>query len=162
MESPVGATQAFGPQLDQAVWLLTEEFPNTPSLLLGFYEAKLSMGRIVALTIEALMQRCESPAPTRGVNRYAKGLIQFYLDNSGDSNPSGASLTGDSPVVLSRDYVESVADRGRAVPGAVKTSSSTRPEALGIPRPLDDPSSVPLRTRNRTIFRNTHQLRDLK
>ena len=137
--APVGATQAFDSQLREAVWLLAEEFSNTSTLLLGFYEAKLNKERIIALTIEALMQRCKSPASTRGVIRNVKGLIRFYLENRDESNPSGITLTGDSSVVLLRDYIESVADRGRTVPGAVKTSLSTWSEALGISWPLDNP-----------------------
>ena len=124
----------FDNGLLQAAWLLAEEFSNTPTLLLGFYEE-----RIIALTLEPLTQRCKSPASTRGVVRNVKGLIQFYLENRDDANPTGITLTGESSVVLLRDYIESVADRGRTVPGAVQTSLSTWSEALGISRHLDNP-----------------------
>ena len=129
----------FDSKLREAVWILAEEFSNTPSLLRGFYEAKLNKERVIALTIEALMQRCKSPASTRGVIRNVNGLIQFYLENRDDDNPTGITLTGDSSVVLLRDYIESVADRGRAVPGDVKTSLSTWSEAHGTSWPLDNP-----------------------
>ena len=58
---------------------------------------------------------------------------------SGGPNPGGITITGESPVGLLRDYLESVADRGRTVPGAVKTSVITRSEALGVPWPLGNP-----------------------
>ena len=76
----VGDTQAFDPQLREAVWLLDGEFPNTSTLLMGVYEAKLSKGRAISLTIEALMQRCKSPDTTRCVIRNVKGPIRFYLE----------------------------------------------------------------------------------
>ena len=85
------------------------------------------------------MQRCKSPASTRGVIRNVSGPIKFFLENRGESDPPGVTLTGESSVVLLHDYSESVADRGRTVPGAVKTSLSTWSEALGVPWPLDNP-----------------------
>ena len=85
------------------------------------------------------MQRCKSPAATRNVVKNVSGLIQFFLDTRDESNPTGITLTGDTSVVLLHDYLESSAERGRTVPGAVKTSLSTWSEALGIPWPLDNP-----------------------
>ena len=84
------------------------------------------------------MRRCNSPASTRGVIKNVSGIIQFLLDARGGSNP-GITLTGDTSVVLCHDYLESVADRGRTVPGAVKPSLSTWSETLGVPWPLDNP-----------------------
>ena len=130
---------AFGVKLKQAAGLLAGEFSNTSALLCGFRDAKLSKGRIVILTLEAIMQRCKSPAPTRAVIKNVGGLIQFPLDTRGESNPDGVTLTGESPVVLLRDYLESVADRGRTSPGAVETSLITWSEAHGVPWPLDNP-----------------------
>ena len=95
--SAVGTTShPFGPKLLQAVWFMAEEFSNTSTLLNGFYEAKLNKGRIAALTIEALMQRCMSPAPTRNVAKNVSGHIQFSLETRGESNPTGVALTGDT------------------------------------------------------------------
>ena len=85
------------------------------------------------------MQRCKSPAPTRGVIKNVSGLIQYFLDTRGEPNPSGYTLTGEASAALLRDYLESVAERGRAVPGAVKTPLSTWSEALGAPWPLGNP-----------------------
>ena len=42
-------------------------------------------------------------------------------------------------MVLLQDYLESVAERVRAVPGAVKTSLIAWSEALGLPWPHDNP-----------------------
>ena len=85
------------------------------------------------------MQRRKSPASARGVIRGVSGLIQFYLDTRDESNPTGVALTGDSSVVLLQDYIESVAERGRTVPGAVETSLGTWSDALGISWPIDNP-----------------------
>lgn len=109
---------AFDPKLRRSAWLLAEEeFSGTPTLLRGFYDARLDKGRIAALTIEALMKWCKSPAPTCGVLKNASGLIQFFIDTRGESDP-GITLTGDTSVGLLRDYIESVSDCGRTVPGA--------------------------------------------
>ena len=91
------------------------------------------------LPIEALTQRRMSPASTRAVIKNVSGLIQFPIDPRGESNTDGTTLTGESPVSLLLGYLESVADRGRAVPGAVKTSSITRSAAHGVPWPLGNP-----------------------
>ena len=67
------------------------------------------------LAIEALMQRCKSPATTRGVVKNVRGVVKFFLETRDDLRP-GAVLTGDTSVVLLRDYLLSVAERGRAAP----------------------------------------------
>ena len=131
--------QAFDPKIRQALWLLAEEFSGSSTLLRGFRDAKLNKERIASLTLEALAHRRKSPAAARGVIKNASGLIQFPIDSRGESHPEGVALTGDASVVLLRDYLESVADRCRTVPGAVKTSLSTWPDALGAPWPLGNP-----------------------
>ena len=82
-----GAKQGFDSTLREAVWLLDGEFPNTSTLLQGFYKTNLNKERIFALTLEALMQRCKSPASTRGVIRNANGIIDFFLENRNGDNP---------------------------------------------------------------------------
>ena len=131
------SNRVFDSKLREAIWLLAEEFSETSTLLRGFHDAKLNRERIAALTLEAVMQRRKSPASTRGVIRNVSGLITFSLANREDS--SGVALTGEGSVVLLHDYLESVADRGRTVPGAVKTSLSTWSESLGISWPLETP-----------------------
>lgn len=64
------------------------------------------------------------------------GVIQFPRDAR---NESDVTLTGESSLSLLRDYVGSVADRGRPVPGAVRTARITWSEAPGVPWPLDNP-----------------------
>ena len=128
----------FDQKLKQDVWLLAEEFSDSSTLLKCPHAAKLDKERITILTIEVLMQRCRSPASTRGVVRNVRGMIQFSLDTR-DESKHGIALTGDTSVVLLRDYLQSVAERGRTVPGAVKTSLSTWPDSLGVPWPLDNP-----------------------
>ena len=102
------------------------------------HSAKIDKERITILTLKALMQRRKSPAPTRGVPRNVSGPVRFFLETRGDSKP-GIALAGDSSVVLLHDHLQSAAERGRTVPGSVKTSLNTRPEALGVPWPLDNP-----------------------
>ena len=85
------------------------------------------------------MQRRKSPASARAVIKNVSGIIQFFLDSRGESNPDGITPTGESSVVLLRDYLESVDGRGRTVPGAVKTSPVTRSAAHGAPWPLGNP-----------------------
>ena len=125
-------------KLRQAAWLIAEEFSDASTLLRGLRDAKLDKERITALTIEAMMQRRKSPSSARGVVGNVSGLIQFFHDTRDESNP-GATLTGATSVVLLRDYLESVADSGRTVPGAVKTSLITWSESIGISWPLDNP-----------------------
>ena len=66
-----------------------------------------------------------------------------FRDSRGDSDTDGITLTGESPVVLLHYYLDSVDDRGRTVPGAVKNPLITWSEALGVPWPLGNPSCVP-------------------
>ena len=115
------------------------KFLGVSTLLKGFHVDKLNKGRIAALAIEALTQRRNSPASTRNVVKIAIALVQFFLDTRADPNPSGSSLTGECSAALLRDYLESVADRGRNVPGDVKSPLITRPEDLGVACPLDNP-----------------------
>ena len=130
---------AFGLDIRQAAWRLADELSNTSALLIGFHDAKLNKERITALTIEALTRRCKSPDSTHAAIKNVSELLQFFLDARGEPNPDGVTLTGDSSVVLLRDYLESVSDRGLSVPGAVKTSLITWSEAIGAPWPIDNP-----------------------
>ena len=111
-------------------------FAHTSALLMGFYEAELSKERITIQTLGAIMRRCKSPASTRSIIKRVSGHIKFFLDARDESN---VTLTGESPVVLLQDYLESVSDHGGDVPGAVRTALSTWSDALGVPWPLDNP-----------------------
>ena len=135
----ISSKPAFDRKLRQSVWLLAEEFSGVSTILQGFHRAKLNKVRITALTLEALMHRCKSPASTRNTVKNVGALIKFFPDTRDESNPSWCSLTGEGSVVLLRDFLESVEDRGRTVPCAVKSSLSTWSEALGVPWPLDNP-----------------------
>ena len=131
--------QAFDLKLRQAVWLLADGFSDTSTLSRGFRDAKLNKERITALAIDALMRRCKSPASARCVIQNVSGMIQFPIDTRDESNPAGFTLTGEAPVALLHGYLEAVDDRGRTVPGAVKTSLITWSEALGAPWPPGNP-----------------------
>ena len=88
-EPPLSITQhsvaesskhGFDHKLKRESWLLAEEFSEPSALIKGFHTAGLDKERITILTLEALMQRCKSPASTRGVVRNVSGLIRFFLD----------------------------------------------------------------------------------
>ena len=118
--SVVGASKrGFDQKLKQDVWLLAGEFSDSPTLLKGPHTAKIDKEHITILTLDALMQRCTSMASTRGVIRNVSRPIRFFLETRDDSKP-GVKLAGDTSVVLLRDYIQSVAERCRTVPCAVK------------------------------------------
>ena len=60
-------------------------------------------------------------APTKAILRHVDGLIQYYLDTR---NETTITLTGESPMALMRDYIESLAERGRTAPAAGKQALS--------------------------------------
>ena len=65
-----------------------------------------------------------------------KGLIRFYRDTREEN---AVTLNGESSLVVLRDFHESLAERGRAVPGAARHALAFWDEALGIDWPLANP-----------------------
>ena len=74
------AKQGVDPKVRQGLWLLAEEFPDASTLIKGFRAAKLDKERIAILTIEALTQRCKSPASTWGAIQNVGGVVKFFLE----------------------------------------------------------------------------------
>ena len=61
------------------------------------------------------------------------GLVRFFHDFRSDEN---ATLTGETSVVLLRDYLEQATSRGRTVPATIRHSLANWAAALQIDRPL--------------------------
>ena len=78
--TPVGESgkHAFGHVLKDQVWGAATDFPETPSLLVGLRKAGASRGRIVALTLVAVMQQRKSAAGTTSAAKRASGLVRFF------------------------------------------------------------------------------------
>ena len=86
-------------------------------------------GEIVLLAIIAASKSAKADAPTRGVVRHFDGLVKFFLDIRDDTK---VALAGEQPVVLLRDYIESLRERGRTVPAAAGRALSVRADAPSI------------------------------
>ena len=99
-------------------------------------KAQAQKGEIVLLAIEAISVRARPPSAIRSIIKHVAGLIDLYLETRGETK---ADLTGDQPLVLVREYLESLAEIGRAAPAAAKRALAVRPEALGVDWPLPNP-----------------------
>ena len=88
------------------------------------------------LVIEAAAVRSKSLISTKAVAKHVRGPLKFYLDTRDES---ACKLTGEPSLVLLHDYLESLAERGRAVPWAARRALHIWPEALGIDWPLANP-----------------------
>ena len=66
-------------------------------------ESQIAPGEKTLLVIEAVRVRSKSMPTAEAIVKHVGGLIQFYLDmrKGGD-----VALTGESPMVLLRDYLE--------------------------------------------------------
>ena len=100
------------------------------------YSTQAPKQRVIQLVIEAVTLRAKSLATIRGVVKHASAIVRFYIEVSADD---GVELTGGKSIVLIRDYLESLAERGRTVPGAAKDAISLFADAIGIEWPLTHP-----------------------
>ena len=78
-------------------------------------KAQAPRGKITLLVIEAISLRLKSTASMKGIIKHVSGLIKFYIERKSEAK---FQLTGEDSVVLLRDYLESLAERCRAVPAA--------------------------------------------
>ena len=97
------------------------------------YKEHVPKGEITLLIIEAISLRAKSTAAMKGVINRVSGLVSFYLETREESK---FQLTGEDSVVILRDYLESLAERGRTVLATAKHSLTVWAEALGIDWPL--------------------------
>ena len=131
--SKLGDRKEFGADLKNAAWELANEFSSTSSLLAGMYNAQVPKDKIVLLVIEDPSMRAKSTSTMKGIAKHVSGLVQFYLDTREESE---AQLTVGDSLILIRDYLESLSERGRTVPSSTKHALAVWSEALGIERPL--------------------------
>ena len=115
---------------------MANEFRETSTLLTGLRDSQIPGDKTTLLVPETGTTRPKSLASTKSILRHVSGLIQYYLDAWSETS---VTLTGESPLVLVHDYLESVAERGRTAPSAGKHALAVWPEALGICRPLTNP-----------------------
>ena len=119
----------FGADLKNTAWELAKEFSSTSNLLACMYKAQAPNDKIVLLAIDALSMRAKSTSTMKGIAKHVSGLAQFYLDTREESN---VQLTGDDSLILIRDYLESLSERGRTVPASAKHALAVWSEALGM------------------------------
>ena len=131
--SKLGDRKEFDLKLKNAAWELANEFSATSSLLVGMYKAQVPKGKITLLVIDALSVRGKSAETMKGIANHASGLVQYYMDTREESK---VQLTGRDSVVLIRDFLESLAERGRTVPASDKHALTVWAEALSIDWPL--------------------------
>ena len=88
------------------------------------------------LVLEAVTIRSKSLNSTKAASKHVKGLIRLYIDTRAEN---AAIFTVECPLLLLRDYIESLSERGRTVQGAVRHFTNLWSEALGIGGPLQNP-----------------------
>ena len=129
----------FGESVESSVLTLSNEFRETSMLLTGVRESQIPDDMITLLVIESVTTRPKLIASTKLIIRLVIVLLQFYLDTR---NETSATLTGGSSMVLIRDYLESLAERGRTVASSGKHAPAVWSEALGIDWPLTNPLAL--------------------
>ena len=87
------------------------------------------------LAAEAATQRSKSTDAPKSIVKFARWLVEFFLENRAETE---LTLTGEAPLVLLRDYPESLAERGRTAPNAAKHALTVCAEAIGIDWPLSN------------------------
>ena len=92
---------------------------DPPPLLGGLRKSGVAKERITDLTIEAVMQHYKSAAITTSAIKDATVIVRYCIDFRPDEK---VALTGESSLVLIRDYLEQAATRGRTVPAAIRRS----------------------------------------
>lgn len=98
--------------------------------------ANVPQGKLALLVIEAISVRAKSTSAMKTIVRFVAGLVKFYLEVRQETK---VELTGPQSLVLLRDYLESLAERGRAVPAEeAKSAFSVWADALGIDWPLSN------------------------
>ena len=97
------------------------------------YKDQAPKDKIVLLATEALYARAKSTSTMKGIAKHVSGLAQYFMDTREESK---VELTGKDSLIPIRDYLESLAERGRTVPATAKHALAVWAEALGIDWPL--------------------------
>ena len=124
----------FDSCLKTAVLDLALNFAETPPLLRGFWKPWVEKERIVVLTLDAAMQQCKSAPKTKSKVENVSGIVRYFLDFRPDDK---VTPTGESSLVLIRDYLEQAASRGRTAPASIRRPLNNWDTALQIDWPPD-------------------------
>lgn len=92
-------------------------FPDTSPLLCGLRKSGVSTGRANALTIDDVAQQCKSASIANSAAKRVAGLVRFFIDFRTDGQ---VAFSGESPLVIIRDYIEQAASRGGTARGAIR------------------------------------------
>ena len=125
----MGGKYMHGDYMRQAAIGLEIEFDDSPSILQGMRTSGIPNEKMDLLVIEAITTRPKSVASAKPIAKHVKGLIQFYLDTRKEIS---ITLTCESSMVLIRDYLESLTERGRTVPSPAKHALTVWEDAPGI------------------------------
>ena len=129
----LGDESEFGDNPNQTTWGSANEFATTSELLSGMYKANDPQGKIALLAIEAISVRAKSACAMKTIAKHVADAVRFYLGARQETN---VEVTGPQSLAILRDYIEPLAERGRAVPAAAKSALSAWVDALGIDWPL--------------------------
>ena len=137
--SKLGAINTFDDLVKESVLGLSEEFADSSTLLHGLRGSKIAPVKTTLLILEAVTSRATSVRSAKSIINHAKRLIHFYLDTR---NVSDVTLTGEGSLVLLRDYIGSLKDRGATAPSAARHALTVWPDALGIDCPLTNTLAI--------------------
>ena len=96
------------------------------------YNAQVPKDKITLWAIDALSVRERTPTTLKSIIKHVSGLVSFYLETRKEAK---CELTGEHSVALPRDYLESLAERGRTSPASAKHALTVWPDALNIDWP---------------------------
>ena len=134
--SRLGPNGTSGENIKNSALAIANEFRENSTLLNGLRESDIPDDKTPLLVLEAGTARSKSLASAKNILRRVNGLLQFYLDTR---NETSAALTVESSLALIRDYLESLAERGRTVPAAGNHALCVWADALGIYWPQTNP-----------------------
>ena len=137
--SRLGTSNTFDDLTKDSVPGTSNEFTDTPTLLQGLRESKIAPGTTTLLILDVVNSRAKSVNSAKSIIKHVKRLIHVYLDAR---NESAAALAGEGSLVLRRDYIESLKERGRTVPAAARHALTAWPGASGIDWPLTNPLAI--------------------
>ena len=132
----LGTKTTFCESVKTSALNLASKFRESATLLKSLLGTQIPDDKITLLVLDAVTTRAKSLASAKNVLRRVNGLIQFYLDAR---NESSVTHTGESSLVLIRDYIESLSERGRTAPAAGKHALTVWADAIGIDWPLTNP-----------------------
>lgn len=131
----LGDRPALESSIEESVWELSIEFSSSATLLTRMCGSNVANGRIVQLDVEDFANRPKSLSSTKAILKQIRGIIARFVGNRAETE---RPLAGEKPLVLLRDYLESLEERGRDAPGAANHALSVWSATVGIGWPLSD------------------------